>query len=273
MVVRESPANPYWWGMQRTLYWYQSLTQPDAPQSLCCDCLDIMPALPAASVDLILCDLPYGTTKNKWGSIIPLDRLWAEYWRVAKPNAAIVLTAQCPFDKLLGASCLEFMKYEWIWQKSRATGHLNAKLQPMKAHENVLVFYRRQPTYSPQGLARKTVPTVRKGRGGNGTNYGKSDKDALQEFTGYPASVLPIRSEGNPVHPTQKPVALMDYLIRTYTNEGDAVLDNCMGSGTTGVAAYACGRKFIGIEQNAEYFEIAKNRIGAKHAFPWYDAS
>lgn len=226
------------------------------------DCLDLMPTLPAASVDLILCDLPYGTTQNKWDSIIPLDRLWSEYWRIAKPNAAVVLTAQAPFDKLLGASCIQFMKYEWIWLKSRATGHLNSKLQPMKAHENTLVFYRRQPTYNPQNIVRKTVPTIRKGRHGNGTNYGASARDAVQEFTNYPTSILAIGSEGATVHPTQKPVALMEYLIRTYTNPGDTVLDNCMGSGTTGVAAVQSGRKFIGIERDPNYFAICERRIG-----------
>jgi site-specific DNA-methyltransferase (adenine-specific) len=231
------------------------------PQLYNGDCLEVMSTLPSASVDLILCDLPYGTTQNKWDSIIPLDALWAQYWRIAKPNAAVVLTAQCPFDKALGASCMQHLKYEWIWQKSRATGHLNAKLQPMKAHENALVFYRRQPTYHPQGLVRKLVPTVRKGGGGNGTNYGKSDRDALQEFTNYPWSILPVGSEGNPVHPTQKPVALMEYLIRTYTNVGDTVLDNCMGSGTTGVAAALSQRRFIGIERDPDYFQIASKRI------------
>jgi DNA modification methylase len=237
------------------------------------DCLDVMPRLPAASVDLILCDLPYGTTQNKWDSVIPLDRLWAEYWRLLRPAGAVVLTAQPPFDKLLGASCLEFMKYEWIWQKSRATGHLNAKLQPMKAHENALVFYRRQPTYNPQGLVRKLVPTLRKGGGGNGTNYGKSDRDALQEFTSYPTSILPFGSEGNPVHPTQKPVALMEYLIRTYTNPGDLVLDNCMGSGTTGVAARNTGRNFIGIERDPDYFTICQQRIRQRPSPFWQDVA
>jgi DNA modification methylase len=224
------------------------------------DCLDVMPTLPAASVDLILCDLPYGTTQNKWDSVIPLDRLWAQYWRIAKPNAAVVLTAQCPFDKMLGASCMTHLKYEWIWHKTRATGHLNAKKQPLKNHENTLVFYRGQPTYNPQGLVRKLIPTIRKG-GNNGSNYGKSDRDALQEFESYPMSVLPIGSEGSTVHPTQKPVALMEYLIRTYTNPGDSVLDNCMGSGTTGVAALRAGRRFIGIERNPSYFTICERRI------------
>lgn len=224
------------------------------------DCLELMAALPDASVDLILCDLPYGTTQNKWDSIIPLDALWREYKRIAR--GAIVLTAQAPFDKVLGSSNLAMLRYEWIWRKSQATGHLNAKAQPMKDHENVLVFYKRPPTYNPQGLVRKAVPTIRKG-GDNGTNYGKSDKDAIQEFENYPRSVLEIASEGRTVHPTQKPVALMEYLVRTYTNPGDVVLDNCMGSGTTGVAWMNAGRRFIGMEMDAGYYEIARGRIHA----------
>ena len=222
------------------------------------DCLELMKDVPDQSVDMILCDLPYGTTQNKWDSVIPLEPLWEQYKRICK--GAIVLTAQPPFDKQLGASNLGALKYEWIWRKSKPTGHLNAKLQPMKEHENVLVFYEKQPTYNPQGLVKKPVPTIRKG-GNNGANYGKSDKDALQEFENYPRSVLDIPSEGKTVHPTQKPVALMEYLILTYTNEGDVVLDNTMGSGTTGVACMNTGRKFIGMEQDAKYFEIAQKRI------------
>jgi len=226
------------------------------------DCLQLMQDLPSQSVDMIMCDLPYGTTQNKWDSILPLDELWAHYRRVCR--GAIVLTAQTPFDKVLGASNLGMLKYEWLWVKTKATGHLNSKLQPMKNHENVLVFYRTQPTYNPQGLVKKSVPTIRKG-GDNGGNYGKSDKDALQEYENYPRSVLEIPSEGKTVHPTQKPVALMEYLIRTYTNEGELVLDNCMGSGTTGVAAINTGRRFIGMEKKPEYFAIAEDRIQTAH--------
>lgn len=222
------------------------------------DCLELMAQIPDGSVDMVLCDLPYGTTQNKWDSVIPFEPLWTHYKRICK--GVIVLTAQPPFDKALGASNISMLKYEWIWRKSKSTGHLNSKIQPMKEHENVLVFYERQPTYNPQGLTRKPVPTIRKG-GNNGGNYGKSDKDAVQEFEGYPRSVLDIPSEGKTVHPTQKPVALMEYLIRTYTNEGETVLDNCMGSGTTGVACVNTNRKFIGIEQDDKYFKIAKHRI------------
>lgn len=222
------------------------------------DCLDIMADIADQSIDLILCDLPYGTTQNKWDSVIPFEILWEHYWRVCR--GAVVLTAQTPFDKVLGASNIGMLRYEWIWHKTKATGHLNAKVQPMKNHENVLVFYKSLPAYNPQGLVRKTVPTIRKG-GNNGTNYGKSDKDAIQEFENYPRSILAIPSEGKTVHPTQKPVALMEYLIRTYTNEGNTVLDNCMGSGTTGVACANTGRNFIGIEREKEYYHIARKRI------------
>lgn len=224
-----------------------------------------MATLPDGCVDMVLCDLPYGTTACKWDAVIPFEPLWAEYRRLCR--GAIVLTAQPPFDKQLGASNLGALKYEWIWRKSKPTGHLNAKLQPMKEHENVLVFYEKQPTYNPQGLVKKPVPTIRKG-GNNGANYGKSDKDALQEFENYPRSVLDIPSEGKTVHPTQKPVALMEYMIKTYTNPGDVVMDNTMGSGTTGVACMNTGRGFIGIELDEGYFKIAKSRIEAAMPIP-----
>lgn len=230
------------------------------PQLIWGDCLEEMKAIPDGSVDMVLCDLPYGTTQNAWDSLIPFPELWAEYKRIGTPTCAFVLTAQPPFDKVLGCSNLGMLKYEWIWEKTKATGHLNAKKQPMKAHENVLVFYSRQATYNPQGLVRKALPTIRRG-GDNGGNYGKSDKPSLTEFEGYPRSVLQIPSEGSTVHPTQKPVALMEYLIRTYTNEGDTVLDNTMGSGTTGVACVNTGRSFIGIERDPEYFQICCDRI------------
>ena len=222
------------------------------------DCLKLMRDLPDASVDMILCDLPYGTTRNKWDSVIPLDALWSQYKRVCR--GAIALTAQAPFDKVLGASNVGMLKYEWIWQKSKPTGHLSSKFQPMKNHENVLVFYKEMPTYNPQGLVRKETPTIRKG-GDNGTNYGRSDRDAIQEFENYPRSILQVASEGNGFHPTQKPVALMEYMVRTYTNEGDVVLDNCMGSGTTGVACVNTGRRFVGIEKEPDYFKTASRRI------------
>lgn len=228
------------------------------------DCLKLMREIPTGSVDMILCDLPYGTTQNKWDSVLPLDALWREYQRIAR--GAIVLTAQTPFDKVLGASNLNWLRYEWVWHKTRATGHLNANTQPMKAHENVLVFYNRAPTYNPQGTIQKAVPSVRKGRGGNGLNYGLSDKDSIQKFENYPRSVLQFASQGKTVHPTQKPVELMEYLVRTYTDEGMLVLDNCMGSGTTGVACANAGRRFIGMELDPHYFDTACERVEQAYA-------
>lgn len=223
------------------------------------DCLQLMQDLPSQSVDMIMCDLPYGTTQNPWDAVIPFEALWAEYMRVTKSNAAIVLTSAQPFTSALVMSMPKLFKYQWVWNKSKVTGVLNAKKQPLRNHEDVLVFYRTQPAYNAQGLARKGTLTK---QGGNSDNYGARPTDAyVQEWTNWPRSVLEIPSEGKTVHPTQKPVALMEYLIRTYTNEGELVLDNCMGSGTTGVAAINTGRRFIGMEQNPEYFAIAENRI------------
>lgn len=228
------------------------------------DCLEILPTLEAGSVDMVLCDLPYGTTRNEWDCEVPLDRLWPEYWRIIKPNGAIVLTAQTPFDKSLGASCIRHLKYEWIWEKTEATGHLNAKKCPMKAHENVLVFYRKLPTYNPQktyGHERKTAIQV---NAKQSSNYGRADNKPPYDSTErYPRSVIKLSTDKqrSKLHPTQKPLALMEYLIRTYTNEGETVLDNTMGSGTTGVACKNTGRSFIGIESDPEYFRIASDRI------------
>jgi site-specific DNA-methyltransferase (adenine-specific) len=228
-----------------------------------------MATLPSASVDLILCDLPYGgVVALEWDTIIPLDALWTQYWRIAKPNAAVVLTATQPFSSALVMSDQRRFKYEWIWRKSRVTGVLNAKKQPLRQHEVVLVFYREQPTYIPQGLEdcnRRTGTGNVAGK--SSSNYGgiaqTEDNRYLQTQTGYPRSILAIGSEGSTVHPTQKPIVLMEYLIRTYTNPGDVVLDNYMGSGTTGVAALNCQRRFIGIERDPDYFAICQRRIAA----------
>lgn len=224
------------------------------------DCLDVFDfALDDASVDLILCDLPYGTTRNKWDAVIPLDRLWKEYKRICR--GAIVLTAQSPFDKVLGASNLDMLRYEWIWRKEAGTGFLNAKKTPLKDHENVLVFYKNTTTYNPQ--MRTGFKPYKSKQGHVGTNYGAVRPENISESDGdrYPVTVLDFPRDKNKVHPTQKPVALMEYLIRTYTNPGDTVLDNCMGSGTTGVACANTGRRFIGIEKDDTYFAIAKQRI------------
>lgn len=220
------------------------------------DSIEQMRTIADGSVDLILCDLPYGTTQNKWDSVIPFDQLWVEYERVCA--GAIVLTASQPFTSSLVSSKLGWFRYAWVWEKTNATGHLNAKRMPMKLHEDVLVFSKEPAPYFPQDL--KPLGKVVR-RGGNGGNFGASGTENFQEHTNYPRSILRFPNDSKPVHPTQKPVALMEYLIRTYTNEGELVLDNTMGSGTTGVAAVRSGRRFIGIERDEKYFAIAQERI------------
>ena len=227
------------------------------------DCLDVMRTLPDGCVDMVLCDLPYGTTQNKWDSVIPLDQLWVEYRRLCK--GAVVLTATQPFSSILVMSNLDFFRYQWVWVKTKITGVLNAKKMPVRKHEQVLVF---GPTlyYNAQGLQRKDTVTR---QGGNSDNYGsRNSTDYIQEFTNWPRDVLDIPSVGGTVHPTQKPVALMEYMIKTYTNEGDMVMDNTMGSGTTGVACMNTGRRFIGIERDEGYFKIAQDRIDAAMPIP-----
>jgi len=234
------------------------------------DCLDLMKTIPDGSIDMVMCDLPYGTTACKWDSVIAFEPLWAQYRRVCKKNAAIVLTASQPFTSVLGASRIDMLQYSWYWQKTRATGHLNAKKRPMKDIEDVLIFYCSQPTYNPQGLVhspRKVQNSASDMARGVSTDAcatvtgGITAKEYEQEFTNYPRQVLAFPSEGGTKHPTQKPVALMEYLIKTYTNHGEIVLDNTMGSGTTGVACMNIGRRFVGIERDPDYFKIAESRI------------
>lgn len=275
------------------------------------DCLEIMPTLPDKSTDMILCDLPYGTTACKWDTVIPFNKfviddkkvvyeqefvfnkmkqglsfteatalfnencnpgLWDQYKRIIKDNGAIVLTASQPFTSALVMSNPGWFKYEWVWDKAVATDCMNVKNKPMKKHENVLVFSSgttancsdRRMLYKPQGLR----PTKRQRSGIDyGPNEGTfktprpSHHAYIQELENYPTSVLYFNKENGAVHPTQKPAALFEYLIRTYTNEGDTVLDNCAGSGTTGVAAMNTGRKFVLIEKDAGYCEIIRKRI------------
>lgn len=226
------------------------------------DCLHILPTMQDKSVDLVLADLPYGTTRCAWDTEIPLDLLWEQYDRICR--GPVILLAQTPFDKVLGVSNIRSLRYEWIWEKTHPTGHLNAKKAPLKAHENVLVFYRKQPTYNPiktTGHPRKVATK----RGDKTPVYGPQSfapitYDSTERF---PRSVItfPSDKQKSNLHPTQKPLALCEYLVRTYTNPGDVILDNCMGSGTTGVAALRHGRNFVGIESDRKYFEIARSRI------------
>ncbi len=227
------------------------------------DCLDRMKEIESGTVDMILCDLPYGTTCCSWDAVIPFEKLWEQYERVIKENGAIVLFAAQPFTAVLATSNLKLFRYEWIWEKPAATGFFNAHFQPLRAHENILVFYKAKPTFNPIktfGHERKTAK--RKDIGSE--HYGKQVNIKSYDSTErYPRSVQLFSSDKQKsnFHPTQKPVALCEYLIRTYTNEGETVLDNTMGSGTTGVACVNTGRSFIGIEQEQKYFEIAQERI------------
>ena len=228
------------------------------------DCLEGMKRIEDKSIDMILCDLPYGTTQNKWDSVIPFDELWYHYNRIIKDNGAIVLFAQTPFDKTLGASNLKMLKYEWTWIKNRGTGHLNAKKMPMKAHENILVFYKKLPTYNPQ--MRDGEAYIRKDcnkQSLNKGNYGEQVESITTVNKGgrYPLDYLEFPIVERTIHPTQKPTELVEYLIKTYSNEGDVVLDNCIGSGTTAIACLNTNRNYIGFELEEEYFLKAMDRI------------
>jgi len=243
------------------------------------DCLELMKDIPNGSIDMILCDLPYGTTQNKWDSIIPLDKLWEQYKRIIKPNGAIVLFAQTPFDKVLGASNLNMLKYEWIWIKNRGTGHLNAKKMPMKYHENILIFYNKPPTYNPIFIdysestkkihQSSKVKTFDAKWANNNSNYGSFNKlERVYDFERgkYPMSYINFnvlsQTDKTRMHPTQKPVELMEYIIKTYTNEGELVLDNTAGSGTTAIACLNTNRQFIVMEKEQKYYDIILKRVG-----------
>ena len=240
------------------------------------DCLEAMKLIESGTIDMVLADPPFGTTQCKWDSIIDLDLMWKELKRIIKPRGVIVLMAQTPFDKVLGASNLSMLKYEWIWEKGNATGFLNAKKMPLKAHENVLVFsndleehwnmmvfYKKLPAYNPQmthGHERKTT----KRKTVNSDCYGKAFNLTEYDSTSrYPRSVQFFSSDKQKgsYHATQKPVALGEYLIKTYTNEGDTVLDFTMGSGSFGVSAINTNRDFIGIEKDVDIFKVAEERI------------
>jgi len=259
------------------------------------DCLQLMSQIPRQSVDLILCDLPYGTTDRTgsskggnrlfaWDNIIPLEPLWSHYTRILKPKGAVVLTADQPFTSQLIMSNLDWFRYEWVWVKSKVTGFLLANSRPMKATEDILIFSPafasgsarkadNHMTFNPQGLIEKRVKKRNNAaRLGNflhqpehmgAGNKLLHDSEYEQKYTNYPNEILEIPVEPKNMHPTQKPVALMEYLIRTYSNEGETVLDNCMGSGTTGVACLNTNREFIGIENDPDYFQMASDRLSS----------
>ncbi|MCP4059032.1 MAG: site-specific DNA-methyltransferase [Pseudoalteromonas sp.] len=226
------------------------------------DCLERIKEIPSGSVDMILTDPPYGTTACKWDSIIPLEPMWEQIKRIIKPNGVIALTAQQPFTSKLICSQIGLFRYTWVWDKGYSTGFANANKMPMKRFEDVCVFYKKLPTYKPQGVTTKIQSKCRV-KGGSGEVMGKNSlegKEYTQKLTNYPKSLISTKKTKSH-HPTGKPVALMEYLIKTYTNESETVLDFTMGSGSTGVAAKNLNRKFIGIEMDEGYFEIAKKRI------------
>ena len=228
------------------------------------DCLEKMKGIPDKSIDMILCDLPYGTTACKWDVVIPFEPLWEQYKRIIKDNGAIVLFGSEPFSSYLRMSNIKWYKYDWVWVKEQGTGNLNANKMPLKKHENILVFYKKLPIYNPQ-MVKGDAYEIKRNKNTNeifgktGTQDGYVTKNKGER---YPTSILNFNRElRNRLHPTQKPVALLEYLIKTYTLEGETVLDNTMGSGSTGVACINTKRNFIGIEKDDKYFEIAKKRI------------
>lgn len=225
------------------------------------DCFDGMSQLASGSVDLVLTDPPYGVTGNNWDKVPDLDRLWGALKSVLSADGAAVMTTQTPFDKVLGASNLPWLKYEWIWKKTYVTGHLNAKIAPLKQHENVLVFTpvsTAQMTYNPQGVVSKPIENHAKQK--FSSNYG-SQHDYVSDSANYPKDVIEFGPDPVKLHPTQKPLELMRYMVRTYSNPGDLVLDPFMGSGTTAVACVLEQRNFIGFELDKHYWEVANKQL------------
>jgi len=228
------------------------------------ECIEGMKDIEDKSIDMILCDLPYGTTQCKWDVIIPFDKMWEQYERIIKDNGAIVLTSAQPFTSLLIASNIKLYKYNWVWEKSKATGYLNSKKRPMVAHEDILVFAKKQTKYNPQMV--KGEPYF-KGEAHRPTDvYGEQKEILVENKDGlrYPRTVQYFKtaeSEGKVFHPTQKPISLFEYLINTYTSEGDLVLDNCMGSGTTAIACRNTNRNYIGFELDKKYYDIIEDRL------------
>lgn len=232
----------------------------------CGDCLELMKNIPTGSVDMILCDLPFGITKNRWDKAIPFEAMWKQYNRVVKENGAVVLFAAEPFASMLRLSNIKNYKYDWVWDKVKGTGFLNAKKQPMRNHELLCVFYRNQCTYNPQktqGHMRKVSSVAHKANCRKTENYGQHGLTSYDSTERFPRSIQVFSTDvqKSALHPTQKPVALLEYMIYTYTNPGEIVMDNCMGSGSTGVACVNTGRRFIGMELDQDYFDIAQRRI------------
>ena len=228
------------------------------------DCLELMKELPDKSVDMILCDLPYGTTQCKWDSVIPFDRLWEQYLRVIKDNGAIVLHGAEPFSSALRLSNIKNYKYDWVWDKVKGTGFLNAKKQPMRNHELISVFYKKQCVYNPQKTKGHKKKVSFRGKHLQTDVYGDMNNDYKYESTErYPRSIqiIPTETQNSSFHPTQKPILLEEYFIKTYTNEGGLVLDNCAGSGTINIACHNTNRQCIGMEKDENYFKIATKRL------------
>ena len=239
------------------------------------DCLELMKEIPTESIDMILCDLPYGTTACKWDVIIPLDKLWVEYERIIKSNGVICLFGQEPFSSIVRTSNLKLYRYDWIWQKQKPSNFQLMNYQPGRVQENIMVFSKAKACYTKNGVKISYFPQkekMEKPRKANAKiyadsadllhKYSKANKDNFQVYEErHPISILKFNTPEHRVHPTQKPIDLLEYLIKTYTQENDLVLDNCMGSGSTGVACKNLNRNFIGIENNKEYFEIAERRL------------
>lgn len=228
------------------------------------DCLELMKDIPDGSVDLILTDPPYGTTACKWDSVIPFEPMWGQLNRIIKPNGAIVLFGSEPFSSALRMSNIKNYKYDWVWKKTKAQGFLNAKKMPLKDYENICVFYKKQPCYNPRGVIFGIFKTDRKAKRTHDIGvYGREKEYGFSSCSNYPKQIISFSNPSGKghLHPTQKPVALLEYLIKTYTNEGETVLDFTMGSGSTGVACVNTNRNFIGIELDDKYFKTAKTRI------------
>ena len=226
------------------------------------DCLDILPTIPENSIDMVFCDLPYAITACKWDILIPMDVLWGHYKRIVKPEGVVVLTAAQPFTSLLVVSNPEMFRYEWIWEKSQGTNPLNAKYMPMKKHESILIFYDKRGAYNPQMTEGAPYSGFSSDTKKIGEVYGDVNSVHNENRgTRYPTTIQHFKHDKGKIHPTQKPLKLVEYFILTYSNKGDIVLDNCLGSGTTVLASINTGRRCIGIEKDQEYYNKSVNRV------------